>query len=639
MGNWRIPMSETAFPVNDLFRRKLQTGLTITSLTVCVASTLFLLMFSGQIGFGIAAVAQDTLTTGTSNVFSQFLTFVGILIFAVGAVIVAFIVFLMMAQRTKDYGLMKATGCPNSLVFGYFMTELLGVTFIGCVLGVVVGIAVDYAVINMSMFQIYNKAPNFWFVPLVFVAYFVFALIFGAKPILDAARMSPMKAISSVQYFRLAKGTKLKPLSKTGLTIRIASRSLFRRQSATVRVVVFLSVVFILLTVSIAGGLIASDTSTSWVQKATGNNVILIANSNMATQYNQLLLTFSGAKANLNFNYSDPQLSIPDQVYEQLNQIQGLKNIDSRLVFSGTIHEISGFTVDPDTLSTVSVGDSRQCESIIVGVNAAKTVSEPFTRGQFLNSTSKFEAVVGDSIAQTIYKPFKTILAMREQTITSDALQEGVQIESGTFKITGVCLDPLNNGNVTYVPLEQLENITGIYRPNILLVSVASSSNYSNIVNQIQTKMHAIDPGLTVLELNSALKENVNFLNSIWSVILYLPAFALAAATLCLISFHMLTIDEQHQEFAVLRATGAKPNTIIAILAVQSLTVLLASFAVGASLGTILCILILTANPVVSTFTVITISVWLLAALTGMFLLSLYPAVKFARKPLLEIMS
>ena len=90
-------MTETAaFPINDLLRRRLQTCLTILSLTTCVASTLFLLLFSGQIGFGIAAVAQDTLTMGTSNVLAQFLTFVGILIFVVGAIIVSFIVFLMM---------------------------------------------------------------------------------------------------------------------------------------------------------------------------------------------------------------------------------------------------------------------------------------------------------------------------------------------------------------------------------------------------------------------------------------------------------------------------------------------------------------------------------------------------------------
>ncbi len=278
-------MSETAFPINDLLRRRLQTGLTIASLTTCVAATLFLLLFSDQVGFGISSVAKETLTTGISNVFSQFLLFVGGLIFVIGAIIVSFIVFLMMAQRMKDFGLMKATGCPNSLVFGYFLTELLGITFVSCILGVVLGLASDYAAINMSVFQAYNKAPNLWFVLLVFITFFAFALIFGAKPIFDAARMSPIKALSSVQYFGLGKGSQFKPLSKRGLIIRIASRSLFRRKTATVRIVVFLSAVFMLLTVSIAGSIIANDTSTSWIKNAIGENVILVASNEMAIQY------------------------------------------------------------------------------------------------------------------------------------------------------------------------------------------------------------------------------------------------------------------------------------------------------------------------------------------------------------------
>jgi ABC-type antimicrobial peptide transport system permease subunit len=633
-------MTETAaFPVNDLLRRRLQTGLTILSLTVCVASTLFLLLFTGQIGIGIASISHGTLTSGTSNVLSQFLTFVGSLIFAVGAVIVSFIVFLMMAQRTKDYGLMKAAGCPNGLVFGYFLTELLGITFIGCLLGIVVGFVADYVVINLPMFQVYNGTPNFWFAPLVFAVYFTFALVLGAKPLFEAAKISTLKALSSVQYFGLSKGNRLKPLSKTGLTIRIATRSLFRRKSATVRIVIFLSAVFLLLTVSIAGGIIANDTSSLWIKKATGESVILVTNSNMAAQYTQLLLTFSGAKANLDFNYSDTQLAISDQVVQQLSQISGVSNVDPRLVWRGTIQEIAGFTKDPETQATLPLGDNRQCDSLIIGVDGAKTKSSPFTIGYFINETSNLEVVIGDSINQAIYSSFYKYVSGHQQMVQGDALRQGARIAGATFKIAGICIDPLNNGNVTYLPLKHLENLTGIFSPNIALVSLNSGPNHGELLQQIQKALLSLDPALTAVDLSQVGDKNADFLGSLWGVIMFLPAFALAAAMLSLISFQMLTIDEQHQEFAVLRATGAKPKTVIAILAVQSLTVLLSSFAVGTSLGTILCILILTTNPVVSAFTVLAISGWLLAALLGMFLVSLYPAVRFARKPLLKILS
>ena len=230
-------MSETAFPVNDLLRRKLQTSLTLISLTVCVASTLFLLLFSDQIGFGITSAAENTLTIGHWAIFSSFLLFVGILIFAVGAVIVSFITFLMMAQRTRDFGLIKAAGCPNGLVVGYFLTELLLVLFLGCGLGVALGFLTDYTVINMGAFQAFQKAPNVWYALVVFVTFFVFGLIFGLKPLGVAARLSPTAAMSPMQYLGISNCNKFKALSKSRLTLKIASRSLFRRQSATVRMV------------------------------------------------------------------------------------------------------------------------------------------------------------------------------------------------------------------------------------------------------------------------------------------------------------------------------------------------------------------------------------------------------------------
>jgi len=84
---------------------------------------------------------------------------------------------------------------------------------------------------------------------------------------------------------------------------------------------------------------------------------------------------------------------------------------------------------------------------------------------------------------------------------------------------------------------------------------------------------------------------------------------------------------------------GMKPRTVIQVLATQSLIVLLASLAVGISVGSIITLLILMTHPLVTLFTLLEITAWLLAALLGMFLLSLYPAVKFAKKPLLTIMS
>jgi ABC-type antimicrobial peptide transport system permease subunit len=154
----------------------------------------------------------------------------------------------------------------------------------------------------------------------------------------------------------------------------------------------------------------------------------------------------------------------------------------------------------------------------------------------------------------------------------------------------------------------------------------------------IRDRVNSVDSDLTVFELDEVLQEDIAFLGSTWSTVMLLPLFTLTSATLCLIAYIMLAVDEQRQEFAILRATGAKPKAIITILAVQSMIVLLSSCAVGISLGVITTLLILVPHPVVTSFTIIEVAAWLFAALIGMFLLSLIPAAKLAKTPILKIM-
>ena len=615
-------MSETAFPVNDLLRRRLQTSLTLISLIVCVASTLFLLLFSDQIGFGITSVAENTLTIGYWAIFSNFLLFVGILVFAVGAVIVSFITYLMMAQRTRDFGLIKAAGCPNGLVFSYFLTELLMVLFLGCVLGVALGFLTDYAVISMGAFQAFQKAPNFWYAPLVFVAFFVFGLIFGVKPLENAARLSPTVALSPMQYFGLSEGNRFKALSKSRLTLKIASRSLFRRQSTTVRMVVFLSTVFILLTVSIAGSIIANGTTTTRVENAVGKDTVLVAHKDMGSQYISLLSKFSGATAETDFNYLDPNFALTNDVFQQLNDISGIANVEKRLVYEGHIQEVMNFTFRDS--ATIPVGDHREADSLIVGVEPENVLSEWFIEGRFLKNGNSSEAVVGDSAAAVLFEM---------------PLVQSFRMQNATFNIVGVCLDPINNGIVAFVPFEMLQSLNNVSDPNIVLVKLDSSVNRETVIMQLQERLADVNSDLAVFELNEALEKNMGFIGAIWSVIMVLPLFSLVAATLCLIGYLVLTIDEQRHEFAVLRAMGAKPKTVLIILAVQSFIVLISSLAVGISLGTIITLMILMQKPVVTSFTLLEIAGWLLVASGVMFLLSLWPALRFAKKPILKIIS
>jgi ABC-type antimicrobial peptide transport system permease subunit len=624
-------MSSAAFPINDLLRRRLQTSLTITALALSVASTMFLLLFSTRMS-GLTS-ATNILTMGINSLFSQFILFIGMLIFAVGAVLTSFIAFFMMAQRTRDFGLIKAAGCPNNLVAGYFMTELLTITVAGCCLGIIVGFLMDYGIANY-VFSSY-KLPNLWLGPIVFIVFFVLALIFGLWPILKASRMSPVKALSPVTYHGLTTTTtKHKPLSKSGITWSIVGRSLVRRQSATFRIVILLSIVFILLTVCIAGGVIASGTTEAWIQDSLGKNTVAIGTSSMGSQYEQLLSKFSGAKTTGSFNYFDPNLAIPKSVVTQLSASPSVSLVDSRLVLNGQIQEVSNFSFNGQTGGMAYVGGNRTTDALVIGVNPAKLSGTWNVEGRFLNPTDDYQAVVGDSIAQTIYSPNSSLGIAQ-----ANPLVEDMTFKSTTFNIVGVCVDPINNGFVTYVPIQTLENATGISSPNLLLVTLKTSADQAATIAVIKTLVQSLDPNLTVFPLSRVVEKDTNFLASNWQTIMIMPFFTLASAAICMVSYMMLAVDEQRQEFAVLRSVGAKPKFVLLVLSIQSIVLLLSSFGVGISLGTIITLLILMPQPIVTGFTILEITGLLVAALAGILVFSLYPAFRLARTSILKIMT
>jgi ABC-type antimicrobial peptide transport system permease subunit len=346
-----------------------------------------------------------------------------------------------------------------------------------------------------------------------------------------------------------------------------------------------------------------------------------------------LLSKFSGAIETGEFNYSDPNLAIPQTVIEQLGTLPSVGLVDSRLILKEHVLEISNFTVDYETQTTYSVGDSRQGDLLVIGVNPEKLAGTWFAQGRFLAKNDGLKAVVGDTVANTMYS------IDRSKGITiSNALQESLEFQNNTFNIVGVCTDPTNNGLVVYVPIQTLTNITG-FSPNLLLITLNNATDRAATITQIKELIQSTDSNLNVFPLNSIIGKNTNFLASTWQTIMLLPLFTVITAALCLVGYMMLAIDEQHQEFAVLRAVGAKPKIIIAILSIQSMIVLLSSFGVGVSLGTVITLIILIQQPIVTSITILEITGWFLAALAGMFIFSLYPAFRLAKASILKIMT
>ncbi len=616
-------MSEISFPIKDLTRRKFQTGLTILGLTICTSATLFLVVFGSNLGFEIAFLTiGGQLSIGFFNIFSRFILIVGILNILAGAFITSFLVYLTMSERVRDIGVMKAAGCLSGSILGYFITELSILVFLGCTAGTILGIGAYYASINLLNIMGFSisQALSLWAVLLIFLILTLVSHIFGALPITKAAKIKPAEALSPLyslgKTFELGKAASL----KLGFTFKVAYRNLMRRKSATNQAIICLSVVLTLTTVTIAGGIVANQTTVNYVERAVGRDIILLGHPKLTERYINLLSQFFDPKEMGSIDYLDPDFfNISEPLLFKLNGISGIRKVDPRLVLEASVLEIPGIIPNPDDPNeALVIGDSRSGEALVLGVKPDVVVNEWLIMGKIFDEASNKGTIIGDSLALKMFdKPQNQSIKVHEQ---------GFEM---TFSITGVCLDPLNNGMVVYAPLSELSTAFGQSRCNLLFLKIDPSER-SQILDEIENEISG--KNLELVELNKVLDKHVNFVNQIWSFVMFLPLLSLATATLCLLSYLMLSITGQQREFGVMRALGAKPSSIMKIVFTQALLITLVSGTIGISLGLLVTFVFLIPEAVVSQHTLFSVVGLLILTLSLLCLSSLYPAMKATKK-------
>jgi len=621
-------MSEISFPIKDLTRRKTQTTLTILGLTISTAATLFLVIFGSNLGFEISFLAKGgRLTSGFSNIFFQFILIVSILNILTGPIITSFLVHLTMSGRMQDIGVMKASGCLSGSIFAYFVTELSLLVFFSALIGVIFGVAAYYistVFLNVAGFSI-SQTLNLGTIMVICIVLIIFSHIFGALPIRRAAQAKPTEAMSPIYKLGTTASLGKKIPSKLGLTFKVAFRNLLRRKSVTSQAVICLTVVLTLTTVTIAGGIIANQTTTSYVERAIGRNIVLVGHPTLTDRYVNLLSRFFEDKEMQQIDYLNSQFIISESLVSKLGDIQGVHEVDPRLVLENSVREVPGIVLDPvDQTTAVIIGDSRSDEALILGVDPEKVVNDWLIFGRKLGENDQESTVIGDSLAVNMF---------------SDAQNQSIKVFDESllpYDIVGVCVDPLNNGKVVYMPLETLYKDLSQHGYNLLFLQIDASEK-SQVLAQIENEVSG--ENLNVVELDQILDKHVNFLNNIWSLVMFLPLFSLATATISLLSYLMLSISGQQHEFGIMRALGAKPRTIMKIVFSQALIIILLSGAIGISVGLLITFGFLIPDPVISQSTLISVSAWLLVILGLLCVSSLYPALKAVKKTVVDAIS
>ncbi|MDD4270094.1 MAG: ABC transporter permease [Thermoguttaceae bacterium] len=137
------------------------------------------------------AIIAD-MVRGTSRTLSLLLMALAGLSLLVGGVVLMNILLISVAERTREIGLRRAVGATRGDIFAQFLTESLSVTFLGMLLGSILGGAASLAIGRLTpMPAVVSWEP--------FALAIAFALLvgtfFGVQPARRAARLHPVEAL------------------------------------------------------------------------------------------------------------------------------------------------------------------------------------------------------------------------------------------------------------------------------------------------------------------------------------------------------------------------------------------------------------------------------------------------------------
>ena len=138
---------------------------------------------------------QEDIVAAASSVTSTFtmlLAAVAGISLVVGGIGIMNMMLTTVTERTREIGLRKAIGAKRRDINIQFLTEAVALTFIGGVIGVILGWLVSFLV---TYFGVIQAQVSFYSVIIAFSVSTIIGVIFGYYPARRAARLNPIEAL------------------------------------------------------------------------------------------------------------------------------------------------------------------------------------------------------------------------------------------------------------------------------------------------------------------------------------------------------------------------------------------------------------------------------------------------------------
>ncbi len=518
----------------------------LAGMTIVVAFTNFLFLFANtllDVTFYLTSVNfMDTL----SIFFETFIWAILLLVLVLGVVIFSSMISLEMVSRRKDIGLMKAIGTLVDTVFDHFMAQ----SVILLVTSIVLGSSLGALLYFLGMLWLSSVVPSIQFAPVfpifpvIFLAVlYLFVGYFAAqKPIYDAVHEVPISTLNPVLGTRVRR---VGYLDSFGLSFRLATKATGRRLRGSRRTLLSLFLSITLASVLWIGGGIVQTTTSSYITRSVGTNIVAIGTPDVLISY-RTSYTLGNAPVE-NVTLINSTTLVPDGLLNELRGLPIVHHVEERLVEYSMIHEGPAIVWNPTLEQWERIGQDRDGFALVMGIDWEHTISDWYYEGDPINETN--QAWIGGRLATSTFE---------------DPLVQTLQLQGASLAIRGIAFDVANNGMMALMDLQMMETLWEVSQPNLLLVQLSYSSTDS--VKQIV--QIAQQYGLDAQPLQDVLDTDIQAINSLWQLLQPLSIMALLSAFVALTNYLLVSVFSRFRDYVIMRSIGAKPSflakTIIA---------------------------------------------------------------------------
>jgi ABC-type lipoprotein release transport system permease subunit len=566
------------------------------TIALTIAVTIFLIYFTNALDLNYFITQENNYTnpyffSGSINiVFSQFNTILIVLIFALAVVMVTIICSSFIVSKKRDITIMKALGTLPEKLYSFYLLEAFIIFLLGFFFGWLIGI-IGYGIFSI----IYSTV----FIQITFQIEVIFSIVLFilctfaslGLPGLQLRKYGRANVIKSFSKelpsdFNAVDQLKLVPkwLSAFGLNLKYAILNLVRKKSKFKRFfAVFFTISLILFTIGL-GALVLHTSSSTWIEKAQGDEIIIIGHKDVVSNYSSMYQMFADPSVFVNeqsVNFTRSEYLFNFSQISQIASIEEVQRIDQRIVDFSMVKEL--ITYKPiDVGQYVQIGDGTIGKFPIIGLNSSDLIQEFEIEGKLFNSSNPVEknVTIGDGLAYNFFE------------LAFD--QELEFIDSGErFSVSGIVIDSFYSGYAVYVDIKKYWSILNFTNNEINLIQLQIAPNsYDQVKNQLESNISIyLGPDFTHIRLEADFEKNLAFLDYLSSYSVFLIILTSIVSIFSLYHFQKGDLSEKLKDFLIMRAIGSKLTNIGKILFFEGFFILvpsvLASLAGGMIINTV----------------------------------------------------